>query len=820
MDVTKRRSTYIQIFCFGAICSFLVYYCLNGKDEESFYRVKSLSELFLQTMRNHSQSCFMKHITILVSDIEKAKSWYETVLPIHKIERNIKTATKGAWYRIKDIELHLLERKDLVGMTTGGRITGQHIGLHLGPIGDIREKLYRKGIEVTLAPENDKGQQAMFVMDDDIMTLECTDVNKRKGPMKLLSSSTTLSPKLTNIHLNRPSATRTSQSLDNKPYKFAISSGSAFATAAGNACLQIGGSAADAAIASASVLSVVEPFNGGLGGDFVAMVYNPLNDNYSVLNGSGRSPKQSMPLSESDQFTIDGPLSAMTVPGTAAAWCELHQKYGKLPWDLILQPAIMLAAEGFLVSNRTAQIWESGAQRIIASNNLSDAAKDEFMTMFAPPGVNGTRMTPRAGERFYNPTLGSTLQKLADGNCKWFYEHAAKEIVSHIQSHGGYQGSPDLGNEWQEIHSNHATWEEPISTVYTTDDAIYEVMSLGGNSQAGSALMILNTLNTTISHGTKTFDEVLHKHISAKRIIYRDTFRQPYTQQLIDNSHYTNSVREEMKQAFQNEVAISLEKAPIEESHDTEGLVVRDTAGLTISLLQSISLPFGSGIIVPSLGLPIHNRAFGFTTKPSDKYCFGASKRPWTTLSPYMVKRNKKFWMAASVKGGDRQPYSFTQVFLNIVEHKLSPEDAVSYPRFREKSHHVPQDTSVEFDLPPYIPSDGNKLDISEFHKRLSILKAKGYVSEIFVPQEIEDSGFGVAQVILDDTIYSDNGSPLFTRLTAVSDIARKPGLSLIGEQSQPQQKIDTVYFSNILHPRDLMMLTEPLTLFYNEKLL
>ena len=307
----------------------------------------------------------------------------------------------------------------------------------------------------------------------------------------------------------------------------------------------------------------------------------------------------------------------------------------------------MLASEGFLVNNRTAQVWESGAKRIFDSRNLSQAAKEEFMSMYAPAASNGTRMAPRAGERFYNPTLGSIYQKFADGGCKWFYEEAAKDIAAHIQHHGGYKGSPDLTEDWKETASDHATWEKPLSTIYSANDINYEVMTAGGNSQAGSALMILNALNNTIED-SKDSHEVLHKHISAaKRVIFRDTFRQPYTQELLDNNDYIKGAKEEIQNAFNQKLAVSAEKP--EQSHDTEGFVVRDSSGLTLSVLQSIALPFGSGIIVPSLGIPIHNRGYGFTTGKLDKYPFVPGRRPWTTLSPYMVKKMENFgWLLQS----------------------------------------------------------------------------------------------------------------------------------------------------------------------------
>ena len=747
-------------------------------------------------------------MTVLVSDLEKAKSWYEKVLPLVEIERNINTAIRGAWYNLNGIELHLLESETIIGDSVGGRITGQHIGLYLGPIGKIRERLYENGISATLAPENAFGQQALFVTDANLMTWEFTDTNNRKSEMQLVQYPGTQPAQMNNIHLNRPSASKTKSDWKEKPYKFAISSGNPIATAAGHACLQIGGSAADAAIATASVLSVVEPFNGGLGGDFIAMLHEQGTDKYSVLNGSGRSPKNIKPLKDVDEIPLDGPMSAMSIPGTAAAWCKLHDAHGKLPWKLLLEPAIMLAAEGFQINNRTAQVWESGAKRI-ANSKMSRDAKEEFLSIFAPVTSNGMRMTPRSGERFYNPTLGSTYQKLANGGCDWFYSNAAKEIASHVQHHGGYKGSPSLTSNWNETMDDHSAWEEPLSTLFTIENDKYKIFTSGGNSQAGSALMILNTLEGSLSDPKLDNDyEVFHKHISAKRAVFRDTFRKSYSQEIIDNEETTNRIRKEIQDSFWKKVPVSMNVSFTEQSHDTEGFVVRDCNGLTLSVLQSIALPFGSGVVVPSLGIPIHNRGYGFSIDPTDEYYLAPSKRPWTTLSPYMVQRNGQFWMAASVKGGDRQPYAFTQVFLNLVHRKMEPQNALLFPRFRDKSH-INENSAIQFDVPTYVPTDSNVTKIfSTFNQLQKELEIGGYTSEICIPKEIEDSGFGVAQLLIDVT--SSENTKSTSQLIVASDLGRKPGLALIGEQSTLAHQVEFSIDPNVVDSRDLHILSSP----------
>ena len=170
--------------------------------------------------------------------------------------------------------------------------------------------------------------------------------------------------------------------------------------------------------------------------------------------------------------------------------------------------------------------------------------------------------------------------------------------------------------------------------------------------------------------------------------------------------------------------------------------------------------------------------------------------------------------MAAAVKGGDRQPYAFTQILLNIVNRRLTPEDAVKFPRFRDKSH-VRKDSTLEFDLPPYIPTDGTPLNKLGFDQLRNDLSSTGYTNKIDIPDEIEDSGFGVAQIFLDESKYSANGSDSSIKYTVVSDLGRKPGLSIVGEQSKLAQEINLSVRPDIIHPRDLQMLKEPFQRYY-----
>jgi gamma-glutamyltranspeptidase len=309
-----------------------------------------------------------------------------------------------------------------------------------------------------------------------------------------------------------------------------------------------------------------------------------------------------------------------------------------------------------------------------------------------------------------------------------------------------------MGSKWEEDPLSHASWESPLSTHFTTGDADYEIFTAGGNSQGAAALLILNSLNQVLPSNVSRV-HMTHMHISAKRVIYEDTYRKRHSQQLVENSTYTKTTSEGILKAFVEQRAISVSDLRRESFQDTEGLVVRDANGLTLSVLQSLALPFGSGIVVPSLGFPVHGRSYGFGTSALDENIFAPGARPWTTLSPYIVTKDGRFWMAASVKGGDRQPYAFTQIFLNLVQLNMSAVDAVAFPRFRDNSHHKKgaKHPNVEFDRPPYISSDGNNHE-SELRELTEALADIGYGSVVTSSHEITDSGFGLAQLVIDRT--------------------------------------------------------------------
>src|SRR5512146_808053 len=182
-----------------------------------------------------------------------------------------------------------------------------------------------------------------------------------------------------------------------------VATSQTLAVAAGLQVLQAGGNAADAAIATAAALNVTEPTSTGLGGDAFALFYEATTRRVTALNGSGRAPR-ALTLERLQKEGLGQSLPwehpyTITVPGAAAAWCDLVERFGRLPLAQTLAPAIQLAEEGFPVAPITAYFWQRSAAGILSR------------------AVNGRELTldgraPHAGEIFRNPGLARTLRAL------------------------------------------------------------------------------------------------------------------------------------------------------------------------------------------------------------------------------------------------------------------------------------------------------------------------------------------------------------------------------------------------------------------------
>lgn len=432
--------------------------------------------------------------------------------------------------------------------------------------------------------------------------------------------------------------------------------------------LKAGGSAVDAAIAANATLGLMEPTGCGVGGDLFAIVWDAEKQELAGLNASGRSP-QSLTLDYFreqglKQVPYLGPLP-VSVPGAVDGWSELHARYGRLPMERLLAPAICYAREGFPVSELIAHYW--------ALNTETCKPYPGFAETFMPGGE-----APRKGEVFRNPRLADTYGKIAAGGRDAFYEGGiARAIDAYMTEQGGFLRYEDLAQHRSE-------WVDPLSTTYRG----YEVFELPPNTQGVTALEMLNILEgfdlANMGFGTA---EYVHTFVEAKKLAYEDRakhyadpdFYDPPLEMLLSR----NYAAERRKLIDPERVARTRPAGDAAlERGDTIYLTVADSDGNMVSLIQSNYGGMGSGMTPGDLGFILQNRGALFSLKEGPNVLEGG-KRPFHTLMPAFVMKDGQPYLSFGVMGGSMQPQGHVQILVNMIDFGMNLQEAGDAPRIR-----------------------------------------------------------------------------------------------------------------------------------------
>lgn len=448
-----------------------------------------------------------------------------------------------------------------------------------------------------------------------------------------------------------------------------VASSQPLASQAGLSILMAGGTAADAAVATAAALNVTEPTSTGLGGDMFALYYDGKSGAVTALNGSGRAPAAlTLERIRQEGYTSSLPLfhaHTITVPGAAAGWCDLIERHGSKPMSEILAPAIRLAEEGFPVAPTTAYYWGRGADRQLKHQ----PGGDQFL-------LDGR--APRAGEIFRNPGLARTMRAIAEGGKEAYYRgEIAEKIASTVQAAGGVMAVDDLA-------AHTSTWVEPISIDYH-GIRVYECPP---NGQGLAALIALNVLSLFDLPHDPLSAERLHLMIEAMRVAFADTawyVADPDTfdipiDQLLSRDYAIG--RAELID-FDRATLDQQRGAPVAGS-DTVYFSVVDGEGNACSFINSNYMGFGTGIVPPGTGFSLQNRGHGFSLDPQHPNALMPGKRPYHTIIPALATWDIDGSLYASfgVMGGFMQPQGHVQVIANMVNDGLDPQQALDRPRF------------------------------------------------------------------------------------------------------------------------------------------
>ena len=439
--------------------------------------------------------------------------------------------------------------------------------------------------------------------------------------------------------------------------------------------LKSGGNAVDAAIAANAVLSLVEPTGCGLGGDLFAIVWDAQAKRLYGLNASGRSP-QSLTRewfieNGHESIPSHGPLP-VSVPGAVDGWFELHKRFGSLPMDRILSPAIDYAENGFPVSQLIAYYWNRSVPIL--------SKWPGFTEQFTIDG-----RAPREGEIWKNPNLANTLRQIAvEGRDAFYKGEIAKTIAYYMQLNGGHLSYLDMANHTSE-------WVAPVSTSYRG----YNVWELPPNGQGIAALQILNIMEQfDVSSMGFNSPEYVHLFTEAKKLVFEDrakyyadpAFNQIPVQELISKEY-----------AQKRATLINMNKASTEypagellEKGDTIYLTTADAQGNMVSLIQSNYRGMGSGMAPPGLGFILQDRGEMFSLEEGHFNAFEGGKRPFHTIIPAFVTKGDKAFMSFGLMGGAMQPQGHAQIIMNMVDFGMDVQSAGDAPRIHHRGSSEP----------------------------------------------------------------------------------------------------------------------------------
>lgn len=440
------------------------------------------------------------------------------------------------------------------------------------------------------------------------------------------------------------------------------------AVQAGLAMLMEGGNAVDAAVAAAAAIAVVEPNTNTIGGDAFALVWDGAR--LHGLNGSGRAP-MSLTLDavrERGHDTIPGlGWLSVTIPGAPAAWRDLHSRFGKLPFERVMTPAIHYAEHGFPPSPVSVAGWRRQVDDVAHTRQGPEYAA--FLDLYGPGG-----RAPKVGEMWRSPDKANTLRRIADSNANDFYTgEIAQKIAAFARETEGFITEEDLA-------AHTSTWVDPISTNYRG----YDVWEIPPNGQGIAALVALNILEGfDIAGLERTSAESFHLQIEAMKLAYADAHRY-----VADPEHADVPVAGMLSKGYAaerreliGEEAMDPEPG-LPPTSDTIYLCAADSDGMMVSFIQSGYTNFGSHVVVPGLGFPFQNRGKGFSMDPEHPNALAPGKRPYHTIIPAFLTQDDEAIGPFGVMGGHMQPQGHVQMVVNTIDHTMDPQTSLDQPRW------------------------------------------------------------------------------------------------------------------------------------------
>ena len=437
-----------------------------------------------------------------------------------------------------------------------------------------------------------------------------------------------------------------------------VASPHAAASSAGADVLRAGGSAVDAALATASALGVLYPHMCGIGGDAFWLIYDAASHKVSYLDGGGRAAQSATPERFSGQTEIPfrGLVPAtLTTPGAVASFCAAHERYGRLPLARCLRDAIRYAREGHEPTARVAR-W--------IAETASELSRD--------PASTALFLSQK--QKLKNPRLAETLEAIAAQGRAGFYEGKVARGLAEL---GGFFTEADLA-------AQQAHWGEPIRGTYRG----VTICETPAPTQGFTVLEMLNLLEP-LELGKRDFLGPDHVHllVQAKQVAYNDRDRwlgDPRFTRVPMEKLLSKSYADERRRLIDPARALAWDKVPSNGSltGDTVYVAAVDAAGNAASLIFSLYGVFGSCVTSAETGVVLQNRGAYFSLDPAHPNRLEPGKVPLHTLIASLAFKEDRLWAVLGCMGADGQPQIHVQAYVAMIDFGLDIKQALDMPRW------------------------------------------------------------------------------------------------------------------------------------------
>ena len=461
------------------------------------------------------------------------------------------------------------------------------------------------------------------------------------------------------------------------------------ASEVGAKILREGGNAVDAAVATALALAVVLPRAGNLGGGGFMLIYSEELKKTVAIDYREMAPLQAsrdMFLDSNgnyDRKKAQFSLLSAGVPGTVAGLHYALKKYGTLSWEVVIDPAITLAEDGFVVPHDLSSVLSNYRNRLTANAATARAY------------YKRNKVPYEAGEIIKLPDLAWSLKELKKQGPAAFYKgKIAEKIVAEMERNGGLITSEDL--------ANYKVKERvPVKGIYKG----YEIVSMPPSSSGGVHLIQMLNMLEPFSLKEMGFGSAQSIHLMSEvmKRAYADRSRYLGDTDFVSvpligltNKEYAKALLKEISltEVTSSEDISNGNPLPYE-SPDTTHFSVMDAKGNVVSNTYTLNFSYGSGIVIPGTGILMNNEMDDFSSKKGVPNAYGlvgfeaneikAQKRPLSSMTPTIVFKNQKPYLVLGSPGGSRIITTVLQVVINVLEHDMNIKQAVISPRIHHQ---------------------------------------------------------------------------------------------------------------------------------------